>query len=259
MIQFQIDRKLSDLFFNLLVRLPVIADQIHLVDRKHEIPDPHQCADPCMASCLCQDPLRGVNQDHRKVCKRSSYCHVPRVFLVSGGIRHDKAPVLRREIPVRHVDRDPLLTLRHQSVQQERIVDPALAAPHTAVQLQRTLLVSKQKFGVVQHMSDECRFPVIHTAAGDKFQQTAAVPLCTHIRNTPPSCAVPCSRLPHGRSRGSSAPMSRHRASPSRYPPACLLSTRHRLSGDNIPMSGNGRSSAVPPPPGGAASCHRPP
>lgn len=125
--------------------LPV-PDEIHLVDGKQEGPDPHQRADSGVASRLDQNPLRGVHQNHGEVRERRAHRHVAGVFLVPRGVRRDEATGVGGEIAVGHVDRDALLPLRHQTVQQQRVVDGATAAANLAVENQRLLLVCVQQF-----------------------------------------------------------------------------------------------------------------
>ena len=85
--------------------------------------DPHQRADAQMPLGLHDNALGRIDQQDRQLGKRSPHRHIPRVFLVSRRVRHNKAALFGRKITVGNIDRDALLTLRHQSVQKQRIVN----------------------------------------------------------------------------------------------------------------------------------------
>jgi hypothetical protein len=65
------------------------------------------------------------------------------------GVRNDEAAVIRGKIAVRDINRDALLALRHQSVEEQRIVDCALAASDLRVELERFFLVCIEQLGIV--------------------------------------------------------------------------------------------------------------
>ena len=86
-----------------------------------------------MSSCLDEHALLGIHQDYGKICKGCSDCHVSCVLLMSRCICHDKASLVCCKIPVGNVDRDTLLTLCHQSVQQKGVIDRTAAASDLTV------------------------------------------------------------------------------------------------------------------------------
>ena len=102
-----------------------------------------------MAARLRQDALRRVDEDDGKVCKRCTAGHVARVLLVARRIRTDEAAIIRREVAVGDIDRDALLTLCEESVQEQRIVDGAAAAADFRVEQQRFFLIGIDEFCIV--------------------------------------------------------------------------------------------------------------
>ena len=81
-----------------------------------------------MTAGLRQNALRRIDEDDGKVRKRGAAGHVARVFLMSRRVGADEAAVVRREIAVRHINRDALLALSQKTVQQQRIIDGTAAA-----------------------------------------------------------------------------------------------------------------------------------
>ena len=141
--------QLRDLRFNLFEALLRIADKVHLVDGEDEVADAHERADAGMAACLRQDALRRVDEDDGEVGKRGAAGHVARVLLVARRVGTDEAAVVRRKVAVGDIDRDALLALREQSVQQQRIVDGAAAAADLGVEQQGLLLVRVDELRIV--------------------------------------------------------------------------------------------------------------
>ena len=76
---------------------------------------------------LHQQSLARVDQQHRDVRRRGAGHHVAGVLLVAGRVGQDEAAARRLEIAVGDVDRDALLALGREPVDQQRVVD--LAAP----------------------------------------------------------------------------------------------------------------------------------
>ena len=149
--------------------LLAVVHQVHLVDRQHHVLDAQACADHRVPACLCQDALACVDQDHRDVGRRGPGYHVPGVLLVARRVGDDELPAVGREEPVRDVDRDPLLTLGGEPVDQEREVDVAALGPHLlGVAPQRRDLVLEDQLRLEQHPPDQGRLAVVDRAAGDE-------------------------------------------------------------------------------------------
>jgi hypothetical protein len=95
---------------------------------------------------------------------------------VAGGIGHHERAAIGREIPVCDVDRDPLLALGLEAVEDQCIVEVgALRANPSGVPFERDKLVLEQKLGCVQQPADERAFPVVDAPASDEAQKRSAL------------------------------------------------------------------------------------
>ena len=101
----------------------VEADEIELVDRQHDVPDAEQRADQRMPPGLRQHALAGIDQQHREIGGRGAGRHVARVLLVARAVGDDERAARRREIAVGDIDRDALLALVLEPVEQQREID----------------------------------------------------------------------------------------------------------------------------------------
>ena len=102
------------------------VDEIHLVDREHDVADAEQRRDRGVAARLLDHALARVDQHDRHLGGRGARDHVARVLLVPGRVGEDEAPPRGREVAVRDVDRDALLALGAQAVGQQRQVEVPL-------------------------------------------------------------------------------------------------------------------------------------
>ena len=167
--QFQFVAELGNLGLDFFKAFLAVAGQVHLVDSEDEVADPHEGADAGMAAGLDQDALGGVDEDDGQIRKRGADGHVARVFFMTRRVGDDEAAVIRIKVAVGDVDGDALFPFRHETVQEQRVVDGAAAAADLAFQFQGLLLVGVEQFGVIEQMTDECRFAIIDAAAGNKF------------------------------------------------------------------------------------------
>ena len=55
---------------------------------------------------------------------------------------------------------------------EQGITNLTLTASHLAVKLQGTFLIRKKQLGIIQHMPDKGRLPVIYTSTSNNFQQS---------------------------------------------------------------------------------------
>ncbi len=86
-------------------------------------------------------------------------------------VSDNKFAFIGREEPIGHIDRDPLLPLSLQTVQQQRVIDIiTLGADLFAVNLKRRQMVFKYKLGIPEQPADQSALAVINAAAGDKAQ-----------------------------------------------------------------------------------------
>jgi hypothetical protein len=162
--------ELAELLLDLLEPQLRVADQVHLVDAHDQVPDPEQRRDERVPAGLLDHALAGVDQEHRDVGGRGARDHVARVALVPGRVGDDELPVRGLEVPVRDVDRDPLLALGPQAVGQERQVESALAVPALGRRPQGLELVVEDLLGVVQQPADERRLAVVDRPGDDQTE-----------------------------------------------------------------------------------------
>ena len=144
-------------------------DQIHFVYGKYKMLNSHQGTDSGMASGLCQHTLACIYKNNRQIGKGSSYCHISRIFFMSRCVSHNKRTALCRKITVSNINGNSLLPLRHQPVQQKTVIYFTTSGSHFGIQLKRAFLIRKKQFCIIEHMSDQCRFSIIHTSTCDKF------------------------------------------------------------------------------------------
>ena len=149
----------------------LVAHQVHLVDRQHEVADAEQRRDVAVPPGLDQQALAGIDQNDRQLRVGGAGGHVAGVLLMAGSVGdHELAPV-RAEVAVGHVDGDALLPLRRQAIhQQGEVESAALGALGFAVRRQRRQLVFEHQLGVVQQAADQGAFAVINAAAGEEAQ-----------------------------------------------------------------------------------------
>ena len=149
-----------------------VVDEVHLVDRQHHLADAEQRHEVAVAARLHEHALARVDQDHGEVGGRGPGDHVARVLLVARRVGDDELALVGREEAVRHVDRDALLALRREPVDQQREVEvAALRADLLRVGLERRKLVLEDHLRVVEQAPDQRRLAVVDAAAGDEAQQ----------------------------------------------------------------------------------------
>lgn len=120
----------------------VMADQIHLVDRQHDLPDADQLRQIAVPPRLGQHALARVDQDHRQIGGRGAGHHVAGVLFVARRIGDDELALLGCEEAIGDVDRDALLAFGGKAIDQQREVDILpLRADAAAVCLQLAQLV----------------------------------------------------------------------------------------------------------------------
>ena len=205
----------------------VVIDQVHLVDREHEAADADQLGEIGVAPGLGQDALARIDQQDREVGGRRTGHHVARILLVARRIGDDEFALRAGEEAIGDVDRDALLALRRQAVDEQREIDPlALRPVALAVIFERAQLVVENLLALVQQPPDQRRLAIVDAAAGDEAQQLlfscwssqarTSVRISSRsesstrdIRNIPPASSSPCWRCPNrGRSPGPGAPRS---------------------------------------------------
>ena len=104
-------------------------DQVHLVDRQHDIADAEQRDDRGMATGLLDQPVAGIDQQDGEIGVRRAGRHVARELLVARRVGDDEGAPRAGEEAVGDVDGDALLALGLQPVEQQREVDSSPAVP----------------------------------------------------------------------------------------------------------------------------------
>jgi hypothetical protein len=94
---------------------------------------------------------------------------------VAGRVGDDELARGRGEVAVRDVDRDPLLALGGEAVEQQRVVDLAVArARPPGVGLQRGQLVLEDQLRLPQQAADQRALAVVDAAAGEEAEEVRA-------------------------------------------------------------------------------------
>ena len=99
-----------------------IVHQVHLVDRHNDGLNAQQGGDKTVALGLCLHPIAGINQDNGHIRGRRTGRHITRVLLMSRRVGNDKLALFGREITIRHINGNALLTFRLQAINQQRQV-----------------------------------------------------------------------------------------------------------------------------------------
>jgi hypothetical protein len=112
---------------------------------------------------------------------------------VPGGVGQDELAPRGGEVAVGDVDRDPLLALGAQAVDQQREVELAGAGVPVPrrVLLQRGQVVVGDQPGVVEQAADQRALAVVDAAAGDEAQQVLAVVVLEEGVDAPRRGAAP--------------------------------------------------------------------
>jgi hypothetical protein len=91
---------------------------------------------------------------------------------VAGRVGHDERAPRRGEVAVRDVDRDALLALGGEAVEEQGEVEVAAAGPRAPrVGLERRDLVGGDELGLEEQPPDERALAVVDAAAGQEPQQ----------------------------------------------------------------------------------------
>ncbi len=131
-----------------------------------------------MPARLREHSLAGVEQNDRQIRGRSAGDHVARVLLVTRRISDDEVAAVGREVAVGHVDRDPLLPLGGETVDEQRKVDVLPLRAHLPrVRLEGRELILEDHLRIEQEPADERRLAVIDAAAGNEAQETLVLVL----------------------------------------------------------------------------------
>ena len=104
----------------------VIAHEVDLVDREHDMADAEQRDDDRMAMGLGEQTLSRVDEHDREIGVGCAGRHVAGILLVSGRVGDDERAPRGRKVAVGDVDGDALLALGFEAVDEESEVDRIL-------------------------------------------------------------------------------------------------------------------------------------
>ncbi len=141
----------------------VEVDQVHLVDREHDVRHAQQAGQRGVSAGLLDHALAGVDEHQCEVGGRGPGDHVARVLHVARGVGHDERPHRGGEVAVGDVDGDALLALGPQAVGEQREVGVVVAAVGAGA-LDRLQLVLEDRLAVVEQPADEGRLAVVDGA-----------------------------------------------------------------------------------------------
>ena len=160
----------------------IVIDQVHLVDGDDHMLDLQQMGDGRVALGLGQQldaaviaelDLGDVDQDDHRVCSRGASHHIAGVLFVAGGVGDDEFALRRREIAIRHVDRDALFAFGFQPVGQQRKVDGVADRALVLGARYGFQLVGEDALAVEQQTPDQRALAIVDRTGGDEAQQAA--------------------------------------------------------------------------------------
>ncbi len=145
----------------------VETGEVDLVDRQHHVAHPEQRSDDRMAVGLGQQTLARVDKHDRQIGIGGAGRHVAGILLVARRIRDDEGPPVGGEIAVSDVDRDALLALGFEPVDEQGEIDVVLDRSELpGVALQRRELVVVDQLLLEQQSPDERGLAVVDRTAG---------------------------------------------------------------------------------------------
>ena len=105
-----------ELIANPPVALLIPVDEVHLVDRQHDVLHAQKRCQEGVPTGLLQQAVAGVDEHDHQLCGGGPGDHVPGVLKMPRGVGDDELPLRGGEVSVRNVDGDALLALRAQTV-----------------------------------------------------------------------------------------------------------------------------------------------
>ena len=152
------------------VALLVPIDEVHLVDRQHDVLHAEQRGQEGVPAGLLQQPVTGVDENDHQLGGGGAGDHVAGVLQVPRGVGDDEFALGCGEVAVGHVDGDALLALGAQAVGHQGEVGVFVAAfPRRA--FDGGQLVLHDGLGVIQQPADQGGLAVVDRTGGGKAQQ----------------------------------------------------------------------------------------
>ena len=146
--------------------------EVHLVDRDDDLADAEQVDEEAVPPRLLEDAGARVDQDDREVGGRGAGHHVAGVLDVARRVGDDELARRRGEEAVGDIDRDALLALGGEPVDEEGVVEvgPLCARPCAVVGEHREL-VGGDRAGVGEQAANQRRLAVVDRPAGDETEE----------------------------------------------------------------------------------------
>ena len=133
--------------------------------------DAEQRDDRRVTMRLGEQPLARVDEQDGEIGARGARRHVARVLLVAGRVGDDEAALVGLEIAVGDVDRDALLALGLEPVDEQGEIDRlAGRAVLDRIPFERRDLIVENEVLFPEKPADQGRFAVVHRAAGEETQ-----------------------------------------------------------------------------------------
>ena len=146
----------------------LVADQVHLVHAHDDLPDAEHRQDVAVAPAVLAHAFLGVDHQHRRLGARRARDHVLQELDVAGGVDDDVVARRALEEAARGVDRDALVLLVRERVQQERVLERLARA--LALALHRLQLSLRQRIRVGQQAPDHRALAVVDVADDDDVE-----------------------------------------------------------------------------------------
>ena len=125
-----------------------------------------------MTARLGQDALAGIHHHDGNIGRRGAGGHVARILFMAGRVGDDELALVGSKETIGDIDRDALLALGGQAIDQKGEVDVlALCADFPGIILQRGQLVLEDHLGIIQKAADQRRLAIIHRTTGDEAEQ----------------------------------------------------------------------------------------
>ena len=162
-VDIELGGPVGELCGDALIDLLVIADEVHLVDRHHDVRDAQQRRDEGVAMGLLQHALARIDEHDGEVRGGGTRDHVAGVLHVAGRVGDDELALGRGEVAIGHIDGDALLALGTEAVGQQGQVDLVIATRRAGT-LDGLQLVFEDALGVIQQPPDKRRLAVVDRA-----------------------------------------------------------------------------------------------
>ena len=151
-----------------------VADEIHFVHEHRHLTDAEHGEKVPVTAGVFLHAARGVDHHERGLGAGSAGDHVFEKFNVAGRVDDDVPALVRLEEAARRVDRDALILLVVQRVEQEGVLERLRVA--AAVFPYGFELALRQRSGVGEETADHGGFAVIDVADGDDIQKLLVFP-----------------------------------------------------------------------------------